>query len=462
MAELLKWQWLAYWRRILRGGTSVKGNLLVMGLLAVPALARYGTFLRDVRKQTAEGNTSLLEILLAALLLLCLQPGWDAAGLAIGTRDMARFPLSAPHRFGLRVLSRFVSPISWAFVAFIAGGIWPVLALRHPLHSAAAYLFLMAAGFAAGLAVSDLSQTAKAALPIRLAWLALAVGAGLWWAWTRTFPPLPSHLVILAGAGQWWAILFAVILAGIAAYCARCALPWMLKHSPRKGRSRPARSARRMSLLSRELRLQSKLAEVRKNWLISSALGLYLVVADRPEPDALRVMLGVLAFLSIAVAMNSFGFDGVPGLDRFLLMPLKSIRIFLAKNRAFAIAVCGPTLPLAILAAWRFGWREGTADLLEGCALCFAMLAWGNITSVLRPENAGSSAGGNVIDQFLAIIIIGITTAGAIGALRATPQAAPFYLSTLVVVFAALYAGSLWWSAGYFGRQYERIRQALS
>ncbi len=461
LRRLLRWQWLAYWRRILRGGTAAKTNLLVLGLLAAAGFARYLTFLQDATKQAKAGNTSPLELVIVGILLMLLQPGWDAGKLALGERDLARFPISGVNRFGIRVLSRFIPPASWVFVLVWAAGIWPVLALPSPVFGTAAYLFITGAAFAAGLTLSDLSRTAKAVLPVRLIWLGTAAMAGLWWFFLHTVPPLPSHLVIAAGRGQLLAVLSAFTLAAIASYAAWRALPWMLSESPPAERSRQARSSRQVTLFRRELRLQAKLTEIRTAWVISAALAVYLVSASHPEPDALRVMLGVLAYFSVGVAMNSFGLDGAPGVDRFLLLPVASREIVLPKNQVFAIAIAGPAILLTVLAAIRFGWREGTADLLEALALCFAALAWGNITSVRRPERSDGAAG-NVIDQFVAMAAIGLTTAAAIGALRGAGPAAPAYVFGLVLIFGALYLISLWWSATYFTRNYEQIRAAIS
>ena len=92
LADLLRWQWRSYWRRVLRGGTAARSNLVVLGLISLAGLARYFTFLRDVSSQTAKGKTDLLELLLAGVLLACLQPGWDSANFALGPRDMVAFP----------------------------------------------------------------------------------------------------------------------------------------------------------------------------------------------------------------------------------------------------------------------------------------------------------------------------------------------------------------------------------
>ena len=250
-------------------------------------------------------------------------------------------------------------------------------------------LFLMSAAFDCGIALVDFAGTARGTKIMRIFWLSLVlVLAAAWFAGVRTLPPLPSRLIILAGAGNWAPVGIALVSAALAFFAAVQALPWMLRHAPKEDRSGQHQSATRITLLRRELRLHSRYTEVRTAWVICAALCFYLGTADHPEPDALRVMLGVLAFLTLAAAMNSFGADGVAGLDRFLLWPVTSPRILGTKNAAFALAIAGPILPLALLACWKFGWREGAGNLLEALAIGLAVMAWGNVTSVRHPESA--------------------------------------------------------------------------
>ena len=463
LTALLRWQWVAYWRRIFRGGTAARSNLIVLGLLAAAGFARYVTFLRDVAKQPAAGNYAMLELLLAGLLIVTLQPGWDAAGLAFGSRDMALFPLTTPVRFGLRVFSRFVAPAAWIQTALCLSASWVVAVLPHPVQAVAAFGLLMLAGFAAGIALTDFSHTAVGSRVVRTVLAAVIVAAaGAWFAGVRTLPVLPTHLIVLAGNGNWLSVSACGVMACLAALLAFRSLPWMLRHAPVGERSGQRSSARAVTLFRRELRLQSTFTEVRTAWVICLALGFYLATADHPQPDALRVMLGLLAFLSCAVAMNSFGLDGVAGLDRFLLWPLGSTRIFIEKNKAFLLIMVGPVLPLMALAGWRFGWREGLCDGLEAVAIALSMMTWGNIVSVRHPENAATASGGNVVDQFIALAAVAIPTAASIGVLRAFPQAAALPLFAMVAAAVLAYVGSLRWSAGYFAAHHEQMRRQLT
>ena len=461
LIELLAWQWRAYWRKLLRGGTAARSNLLVLGLIALAGLARYLTFLRQTVGAVAKGQTGLLDLTVAGLVLLCLLPVWDSAGLALGPREMVRFPLTLATRFGLRILSRFIAPASWIMALSCLAVFWPVAKLPHGAMASASCALLILAAFLAGAAAADFAGTAKGARWITPLWLLFgAVPGGAWFAGVRTLPPLPSRLVLLAGTGSLLALIGSALLALAGGLAAVLALPWMLAHSPRRESTRQKQSARRLTLLRRELRLIARLSEIRTAWAICAALLVYLATAGSPEPDALRVMLGVLAFFTVAAPMNNFAQDGVPGLDRFLLWPVSGVGILTAKNLAFALALASPVVPLAALAFWRFGWREGFGDLLEAVSLLFLLLAWGNITSVRHPES--SASGGYILDQVIGMAAAALPTAVAVGALRGTTNLAPFAFLGLVAICAFAYWASLRWSSRFFEQKYERMRQGLA
>ena len=461
LIQLLAWQWRAYWRKLLRGGTAARSNLLVLGLIALAGLARYVTFLRETAGAVSKGQTGLLNLTVAGLVLLCVLPVWDSASLALGAREMVRFPLAPVTRFGLRILSRFIAPLSWILVLGCLAVFWPVAKLPHGAMACAACALLLLAAFLAGAAAADFAGTAKGARWVTPLWLLLGAVAGVaWFAGVRTLPPLPSHLILLAGNGSVLALLGCALLALAGSVAAVLALPWMLAHSPRGESTRQTRSAKRLTLLRRELRLLAKLVEIRTAWAICAALCVYLSTAGNPEPDALRVMLGVLAFFTMAAPMNNFAQDGVAGLDRFLLWPVSGARILQAKNLAFALAFASPVVPLAALAFWRFGWREGFGDLLEAASLLLVLLSWGNITSVRHPES--SASGGYILDQVIGMAAAAVPTAVAVGVLRGAQSLAPITLFGVVVVCGLVYWASIRWSSRFFEQKHETMRQGLA
>jgi len=461
IARLLRYQWLSYWRKTMRGGTAAKSNLVVLGLISLVGFARYMTFLRDVTAGVAKGQTALLDVLLAAVMTVCLLPIWDDAQLSMGSRGLALFPLGAWTRLGVRVLSRFVTPVTWVLGAVCIAALWPVLALPHPVAAAVAYALLLGAAWAAGLGLAHLRAAATGSRVLTVCWLTIAAAAVVaWHLGVREPPPLPSHLVIAAGRGSLAAIAALILCALAGAMAGVRSLPWMLDRAPAV-RTRTGKSARRMSLFRREFRLLARLAEIWTRWAVAAAFCFYLVTAGQPEPDALRVMLGVFSLVTIALAMNSFGLDYTMGLDRFLLWPVTGTRILLAKNLAFSAVSASAWFPLTLFALWRFGWREASADLLEALALLLAALAWGNIASVRHPAS-GTGSQSLVIDQVIGMAAAALPAAFAIGALRRSGDRAPLYILLFAAVCAVAYAASLRWSAGYYARRYETMREWLS
>ncbi|MDQ6677897.1 MAG: hypothetical protein M3Z09_11430, partial [Acidobacteriota bacterium] len=435
LTRLLRYQWLSYWRKTLRGGTAAKSNLVVLGLISLAGFARYATILRNATAETAQGRIALLELLLAAVMTACLLPIWDDGQLSMGSRDLTRFPLGAWTRFGVRALSRFVTPANWVLAAFCLAALWPVLALPHPVAAVPAYLLLLGAAWAAGLGLAHFRATAAGSRVLNICWLLIAIAAVLAWRLgVRELPPLPSRLVIAAGQGNFAAIAALALCTVACAMAAVRSLPWMLDRAPAE-RTRAGKSARRMSLFRRELRVLARLTEIRMGWAVAAAFCFYLATAGQPEPDALRVMLGVFSLVTIALGMNNFGLDYTTGLDRFLLWPVRGTQVLLAKNLAFAAVSASAWAPMVLLALWRFGWHEASADFLEAAALLFAVLAWGNIASVRHPAS-GMGSKSVIIDQVIGMAAAALPAAFAIGALRRFGWNAPLY----ILLFAAVCA----------------------
>ena len=153
-------------------------------------------------------------------------------------------------------------------------------------------------------------------------------------------------------------------------------------------------------------------------------------VADRPVPPEAMLMMTLLVLLALSsYAQCLFGLDGVDGLTRYRLLPLRGWQILLAKDAAFLVVALGLTLAL---------------DPLAGLAASVVVLAIGHDPSVkhTRPQirwRFSSGAGiGNGVVQLMTMSI------AANGVARTS-------VLILLPCFA-LYGISLWW----FGRMIDR------
>jgi hypothetical protein len=145
----------------------------------------------------------------------------------------------------------------------------------------------------------------------------------------------------------------------------------------------------------------------------------------RLPPDA-RVPITIVIVLALStIALNLFGPDGEPGMNRYRLLPLRGWQILLAKDAAFLLIAALMTISLAPSA---------------GISAALTALALGHYDSVAlrHPETRWrfrtSESFGRSILQVILLIVAG--AGGPFGFLAAI----------------ALYAGSTWW----FGRVLER------
>jgi len=144
LASILSAEWRTYFRRLFRGGTSAKNNLVVMAIVALLIAGRYIQLLRDATKPQ-------LQILLVAVFFVL------AASLRndgpLTAEGLQRFPLTALERTVIRVFSAMVPPWSWIVMIFSCGIFWPLSKLG-PLPIAGGFALI-----AAGIAASQISFT---------------------------------------------------------------------------------------------------------------------------------------------------------------------------------------------------------------------------------------------------------------------------------------------------------------
>jgi hypothetical protein len=462
LREILRLQWIAYWRRFARGGNAAKDNVIVLGLIAMGLSAKYVSILKDVTAQTRKGQFFELDLLAAAVFVLSVSPVWDSGSTGMGPRELARFPLTMRERLIAKIWGGLVSPVCWIAALFCCTIFRPLAVSPHPVCAVIAGLAFLQMSFMSGFSARHFLETSTGRKFGRIALGVLLVAAAVLWlqlgrgaAVALNF--LPSHLPILAARGSWLAAGVLAAFAVTATMLARFSLTWMLERAP-AAVSRKAVSSRRMSVLRKDLRCLRR-GEA-KIWLVLAGLVFYLATAASPEPDAVCAVLAFTSVLSVASAMNTFGPDGPEGLDRYGLWPLGGREIIGTKNRALAILAVARWGPVLALACWRFGWRVGMYDTVEAGALLLASMAWGNVTSVRSPfvgEEAPS-----LFDQVIGLAASALPGALTIGILRGGGEAVPYIMFGMLALCAVAYALALRWASGYYAHRFDTMHERMS
>jgi hypothetical protein len=122
LGSILAAEWRTYFRRLFRGGTSAKSNLLVMFVIALLVAGRYIKFLQD-----AEGPQ--LQILFIAVFIVIASSLRNDGPLT--SASLQRFPLTPAERTIIKVFSALVPPWSWLVLIFSCGIFWPLSKLGY-------------------------------------------------------------------------------------------------------------------------------------------------------------------------------------------------------------------------------------------------------------------------------------------------------------------------------------------
>jgi hypothetical protein len=138
-------------------------------------------------------------------------------------------------------------------------------------------------------------------------------------------------------------------------------------------------------LVNKEQRYYRKTFHLWLGLLLTLICSFALVKNTIPPIVLVTAILLILNF-NLELISNLFGWDRVPEINRYLLLPLRGRDILLVKNLGIAAIVAVQLLPLLLLAGWRFGWVIAGVILIEVLALLLAHLAWGNLCSVGYPH----------------------------------------------------------------------------
>jgi hypothetical protein len=487
VAWLLRHQWRAYWRGVIREGNHVQFYLFVLTPLAYLIFIKLPPKLQLAAQDLSTGRTGSSEfILLLFAGVWLLLPSVDAT-LSMSVKNLLRFPLPIRELLALRILSLFISPLALLILLGSLLSLFPFFRARHPLPGLVAALLFFLLAMLLGWCLTHLLSIAV----WRKGFLAVAVitiapfGASILASGNQAnqnlhalLPYTPAHLVTVAATGgRWHSVLIPLSLL-----LAACSLsPWLLGWSFRRNLSAvtehlsagggklgfikpPGKLA---SLVDKEQRYYRKSFNPWIGLLLTLVCSFALLKNAIP-PIILETAILFIFLFDLDLIINSFGWDRVPEINRYLLFPLRGRDIVLVKNLGIAIISAAQMLPLLLLAGWRFGWIIAGVCLIEVLALLLAHLAWGNLYSVGYPHkehfyrltSGGGSSNilivivGTVFGTLPGVAVIFLTQAGA-----GNPA---LKVSGILLLTIAGYLGSLYCAGRMFERRWAAILDRLS
>ena len=128
---IFRYQWRAFWRRVLRTG-RVKFYLTVLTLLGWMTAVALPDSLSRAAGELAAGQTASMDRLLLVLCLLWLVVLGEDLNVSLSSDRLRRFPLDVRSLLALKLSSLFLSPIAWLATIVSLLGLSPLLSARHP------------------------------------------------------------------------------------------------------------------------------------------------------------------------------------------------------------------------------------------------------------------------------------------------------------------------------------------
>jgi hypothetical protein len=474
IAAILRWQWVAYWRSFRRRGNLTAGNQGVAILLAGICLFKYLQALRVTARELSAGRTTLFEALLTGLFLAWLYP-IASNSLLISSRRLLHLPLSVRELFGIRIVSLLIPLYAWLIVGGSLALLYPLISAPHPWSGMLACVLFIVTSYCIGLTLSHLTLTARGRIVLLLMLLVALLVVGLMFinsdaASLRSLSPM--HLVanIVTGASSWRSLLILGALALLSFWLAA----WTFRHSLEAGEPtfsqhapilRTLKFPGRFGLITKDFRHFRRLLDPYFGLLITILCGAYLITAKEPGPELLWFFLILFFMLNATVAFNLFGFDDLPGLDRYKLLPLSGRMIIASKNLMF-VAITGlQMLVLLVLAAWRLGFYDTLLSMIETVVLMLGFMAWGNWMSVRYPAKLQyyrAASGGPLVEVILALVLASLPALICAYFLLSDKSHALWKMMLVMFVCVVVYVFSIDRAGRYFDRKSERIKEVLA
>jgi hypothetical protein len=146
IAWLLRHQWRAYWRGIIREGNHIQFYLFVLTPLAYLIFIKLPPALQRAAQDLSTGLTGSSELILLLFAGAWLLLPFEDSNHSFSAKHLLSFPLHLIELLALRILSLFISPLALLVLLGSLLSLIPFSRARHPLPGlASALLFFLLA-----------------------------------------------------------------------------------------------------------------------------------------------------------------------------------------------------------------------------------------------------------------------------------------------------------------------------
>jgi hypothetical protein len=398
LGGIVRCHWRAYWRGFSGAKNLIVGHQGITPIITVLVVIKYLHLLSLAKVALAQGNSSLLQSLLAGIFLawlllpMSIPPG-------ISARSFLHLPLSVRDLFAVRIFSLLITPYSWVVVAGSLAICYPLAHAPGPWTAIIAALLFIAMSCSAGLVIDHLVSIAFwRRLLLIVLFLICAVAAysvnDKNAAGFLHFPSTwPTELVARATAGRnsiaaiGWLLMLNVLTLAAAWWSFRFSL--VKTHTARVRRRTgsilfglPGMAG---GLAVKDVRYFRRLLDPYFGLLAAALCCFYLVGSDAPSAWVACILVVIVFIPNAPLAFNSFGLDTRSGLDRYAVLPATGVTIMRGKNLAFLVVIGIQVCPIILLMCWRWALSAGALGLVEATSLTAAYLAWGNWMSISHP-----------------------------------------------------------------------------
>jgi len=477
---IFRYQWRAFWRRVLRTG-RVKFYLSVLALLGWITAGALPDRLSRAAGELAAGQTASMDRLLLVLCLLWLVVLGEHLNVSLSNDRLRRFPISVRSLLALKLSSLFLPPPVWLVTSVSAFGLSPLLSARHPLLGSLAALFFFALTIGVRVSVSQLLDIARRRRRLRFAAAAFGAAVLAVAALQHDAGPLSASLIAANPATLVTTIAVATTLSAIIVPAATLlvsgALVWSLllwgftrglydnaaEQTAHRATSIAWLPGRLGPLVQKE---QRSIRTVLDFWvgLLPVLAAVALALSTSLSSTVRQTIFVIVCALNANVTLNCLGLDRPAGLTRYLILPIRGKDLFLAKNVGVTVLVTLQLTILVAIGAWQSGATQLGADIVVVTVLLLAHFAWGNVVSVFEPRRAEPhrfAPSADLLTSLMSVLIGSAPAVAVIVVLRSDSRATASAIAGIVLLSVFAYYSSLRLAGGSFERRIEFVSRRL-